>query len=80
MFSFFCTKKKLVNTGIFKGATDWHSHILPGVDDGIQTLEDSLDVLAYYEKIGIKEVWLTPHIMEDMPNTIEELRERYEEL
>jgi tyrosine-protein phosphatase YwqE len=80
MFSFFCTKKKLVNTGIFKGATDWHSHILPGVDDGIQTLEDSLDVLAYYEKIGIKEVWLTPHIMEDMPNAIKELRERYEEL
>ena len=80
MFSFFCSKKKLINTGIFKGATDWHSHILPGVDDGIQTLEDSLDVLAYYEKIGIKEVWLTPHIMEDMPNTIEELRERYEEL
>ena len=80
MFSFFCSKKKLINTGIFKGATDWHSHILPGVDDGIQTLEDSLDVLAYYEKIGIREVWLTPHIMEDMPNTIEDLRERYEEL
>ena len=54
MFSFFCSKKKLINTGIFKGATDWHSHILPGVDDGIQTLEDSLDVLAYYEKIGIR--------------------------
>ncbi len=32
MFSFFNTKKKLVNTGIFKGATDWHSHILPGVE------------------------------------------------
>ena len=80
MFSFFCTKKKLINTGIFKGATDWHSHILPGVDDGIQTLEDSLDVLAYYEKIGIREVWLTPHIMEDMPNTVEDLRARYEEL
>ena len=80
MFSFFCSKKKLINTDIFKGATDWHSHILPGVDDGIQTLEDSLDVLAYYEKIGIREVWLTPHIMEDMPNTVEDLRARYEEL
>ena len=79
-FSFFSTKKKLVNTGIFSGATDWHSHILPGVDDGIQTLEDSLDVLAYYEKIGIKEVWLTPHIMEDIPNTVEELRARFQEL
>ena len=80
MFSFFNTKKKLINTDIFKSATDWHCHILPDVDDGIQTLEDSLDVLAYYEKIGIREVWLTPHIMEDMPNTIEELRERYQEL
>ena len=80
MFSFFNTKKKLVNTGIFKGATDWHSHILPDVDDGIQTMEDSLAVLAYYEKIGIREVWLTPHIMEDIPNMVEDLRERFQEL
>lgn len=77
---FFNNKKKLVNTGIFNAATDWHSHILPGVDDGIETMEDSLAVLAYYEKIGIREVWLTPHIMEDMPNTPEELRARYDEL
>ena len=80
MFSIFNTKKKLINTGIFNGATDWHSHILPGVDDGIPSLEDSLEVLAYYEKIGIREVWLTPHIMEDIPNTPEELRKRYQEL
>ena len=77
---FFNTKKKLIDTGIFKGCTDWHSHILPGVDDGIQTMEDSLAVLAYYEKIGISDVWLTPHIMEDMPNTPEELRARFQEL
>lgn len=80
LFSFFSTKKRLVNTGVFNGATDWHSHILPGVDDGIQTMEDSLAVLDCYEKIGIKEVWLTPHIMEDIPNTIEELRDRFQEL
>ena len=80
MFSFFNTKKKLINTGILKGATDWHSHILPGVDDGIQTMEDSLTVLEAYEQLGIREVWLTPHIMEDMPNTPEELRARFQEL
>ncbi len=77
---FFNTKKKIIDTGILKGSTDWHSHILPGVDDGIQTMEDSLAVLAYYEKIGISDVWLTPHIMEDMPNTPEELRARFQEL
>lgn len=77
---FFNTKKKLIDAGIFRGATDWHSHILPGVDDGIQHMEDSLAVLEYYEEIGISEVWLTPHIMEDMPNTPDELRARFQEL
>ena len=77
---FFNTKKRLIDTGVLKGATDWHSHILPGVDDGVHDMAESLDVLSYYEEIGISEVWLTPHIMEDMPNTPEELRARYEEL
>ena len=76
----FNSKKKLIDTGNFNGATDWHSHILPGVDDGIQTMQDSLKPHIYYESIGIKEVWLTPHIMEDIPNTTSELRARYEEL
>ena len=80
MFSLFNTKQKLINTGILNGATDWHSHILPGVDDGIQTMEESLAVLDSYEKLGFREVWLTPHIMEDMPNTPNELRARFQEL
>lgn len=62
------------------GFTDWHSHILPGVDDGIKTLEDSLEVLRKYDEAGIKKIWLTPHIMEDFPNTTSELRKRFEEL
>lgn len=56
-------------SGIFAGFTDWHSHILPGVDDGVQTLEESLAILQQYEVLGVKAVWLTPHIMEDIPNT-----------
>lgn len=67
-------------SGIFTGLTDWHSHILPGVDDGIKTMEDSLRVLQRYEELGFKKVWLTPHVMEDYPNTPEELREKFEEL
>lgn len=76
----FNRKTSLLESGILKGFTDWHSHILPGVDDGVQTMEESLQILAEYEKIGIKEVWLTPHIMEDIPNTTESLRERFAEL
>ncbi len=77
---FFSKKYKLTDTGILNGATDWHSHILPGVDDGIGKMKDSLATLSYYENIGVKEVWLTPHIMEDIPNSIEELQAVYAEL
>ena len=76
----FNRKTSLLESGILKGFTDWHNHILPGVDDGVQTMGESLQILAEYEKIGIKEVWLTPHIMEDIPNTTESLRERFAEL
>ncbi|MDE7335811.1 MAG: capsular biosynthesis protein, partial [Muribaculaceae bacterium] len=62
------------------GLTDWHSHILPGVDDGVETLEESLEILAGYEELGIRQVWLTPHIMEDLPNTPAKLRARFEQL
>ena len=65
---------------VFKGFTDWHCHILPGVDDGIRTLEDSLLILDRYEKAGVKNVVLTPHIMEDIPNTTDELRATFEKL
>lgn len=71
---------KLVESGMFENFTDWHSHILPGVDDGIPTLEDSLEVLRRYEAVGIKRVWLTPHIMEDYPNETARLREVFEVL
>ena len=63
--------------GLLKGRTDWHCHILPGVDDGFKTMEDSLAALARYEQAGIQEVWLTPHIMEDIPNTTAALRQRF---
>ena len=65
---------------IFKGLTDWHCHILPGVDDGFKTMEDSLRVLKMYEEAGVRNVFLTPHIMVDMPNETGVLKERFEEL
>lgn len=77
---FFRKKQTLEESGFFRGFTDWHSHILPGVDDGVQTMEEALQILSEYERLGVKEVWLTPHIMEDIPNTSSRLRERFAEL
>lgn len=57
---FFKKQTSLVGSGILEGFTDYHSHILPGVDDGIQTLGESLDTLDCLEKLGVKSIWLTP--------------------
>ena len=76
----FAKKKSLLDSGVFQGFTDWHSHILPGVDDGIGTMEDAIAVLEEYERLGFKKVWLTPHVMEDFPNETERLKEKFEEL
>lgn len=70
----------LEKSGFFQDFTDWHSHILPGVDDGVQSMEEALRILAGYERLGVREVWLTPHVMEDIPNTTQQLRERLAEL
>ena len=75
-------KKRILlkDSGIFEGFTDWHSHILPGVDDGVRTMDEALEILYQYEELGVKTVWLTPHIMEDLPNATTHLRERFAEL
>ncbi len=73
-------KKNYRKSGIFRDFTDWHSHILPGVDDGVETMEESLQILSCYEELGVQQVWLTPHIMEDVPNTPTKLRQRFDEL
>ena len=76
----FRRRYSIVQSGLPDGFTDHHCHILPGVDDGVPAIEDSLAILERYESLGIREVWLTPHIMEDVPNTTAHLRDVYDEL
>ena len=80
MFGFLKPKKTIEASGLLNGATDNHSHILWGLDDGVKTQEETLSILAFYEDLGLKTLWLTPHTMEDVPNTTDGLKTRFSEL
>lgn len=80
MWPFRKKRYSLIDSGLLQDMTDCHSHILPGVDDGIQTEEDSLLALESLAELGIRELWLTPHIMEDIPNSPADLKQRFADL
>lgn len=80
MLDFLKSKKSILDAGLLGRAVDNHSHILFGVDDGVRTLEESLSALSFMEQQGLRKLWLTPHTMEDAPNTTEGLKQRFEEL
>ncbi len=73
----FHRKIGLEKSGLLQGFTDCHCHLLPGVDDGVKTIREARLILSRYEELGIQNVWLTPHIMEDYPNTTQLLRQRF---
>lgn len=56
------------------GLVDIHNHILPGIDDGAKTVEESLQLLNGFSEFGIKNFICTPHIMhnfyDNTPDTI----------
>lgn len=58
---------------------DMHSHIIPGVDDGAETLEDSILLIRELRNAGFKKLISTPHIMGDYyKNEPGPLKERLE--
>ena len=52
---------KLAMTDAFKNLVDLHCHILPGIDDGPDTLEESLALGTLYVESGFRRVVATPH-------------------
>ncbi|HWZ21256.1 MAG TPA: CpsB/CapC family capsule biosynthesis tyrosine phosphatase [Cytophagaceae bacterium] len=60
---------------------DMHSHILSGIDDGADTIADSLILLRELQSLGYKKIITTPHIMGDFfKNTPEIIFPKLEEL
>ena len=61
---------------------DIHSHLIPGVDDGSQSLEESLSLLKQAEQDGITELITTLHFMKngEFRTKVPELVQRFNEL
>ena len=53
---------------------DFHSHILPEIDDGAKTMEESIHMIEVLQILGYNKLIATPHINSDRyPNTNEKI-------
>ncbi len=80
MFDFLKSKK--TPTDILKVLqTDMHCHLVPYIDDGSKSEEESLHCLKRLQEAGYKKVYLTPHFcFPRYPNEEDDIRRRYDEL
>lgn len=75
MFSLF-KKTKLPPLSV-----DIHSHLIPGIDDGCKTIEQSIAILRKLELAGIRKVVTTPHIAQEFyPNSPAIIKKGLQEL
>lgn len=58
--------------------TDFHSHVLPGMDDGSASLEESLELLRMLARQGMTRVAATPHFYPRHQGAEAFLRQRQE--
>ena len=74
MLSLFKNKRK---PGLEQLHTDMHSHLIPGIDDGVQSLNEILPIVKKLQSLGYKKIITTPHISQEMyPNTPEDILQR----
>jgi protein-tyrosine phosphatase len=59
---------------------DLHSHILPGLDDGVRTVEESVELAREAAASGIEAIAGTPHVRHDWPTTPEAMERAHAEV
>ncbi len=70
MFNFFTKSGKPIIPDLSFLGVDMHSHLLPGIDDGVQDVETSVAFIKELQSLGYKKLICTPHIFSDLyPNS-----------
>jgi tyrosine-protein phosphatase YwqE len=62
MFRFF---NKSTTNKLLPFQVDIHSHLLPGLDDGVKSMEESVYIIKILKSLGYKKIITTPHVMHD---------------
>ncbi len=61
----FGKEEKLEPVDLAQLKVDFHSHLIPGIDDGSKSMEESIKMLKTFKELGYQKVITTPHVMSD---------------
>jgi len=65
-------KPKPLSTANNPFRVDLHSHLLPQIDDGVQSLKESVELIKQFQLLGYTKLITTPHVINDFyPNNRE---------
>jgi protein-tyrosine phosphatase len=79
MFGLFKKNKKSPDLSFI--GVDMHSHLLPGLDDGLKTLEETIIFIKELNTLGYEKLICTPHILSAVhPNTPQTILPRLKEV
>ena len=80
MFDFLFRKKQAIQAQL-PFATDIHAHIVPGVDDGADDLEESIQLVRALHKMGVNRIIATPHRTDEtFENSVETIQPAFDQL
>ena len=67
MFNWFKKKQAKLDPIDFSDIkVDIHSHLIPGIDDGAKSIEDSLALIKKLKKYGYKKIITAHHVISDL--------------
>src|SRR5690606_38816012 len=73
MFGFFHRKSKVRDLSWMM--VDMHSHLLPGIDDGLKSAVDSVSAIRALTDLGLQRFICSPHVFDEVyPNTPQTIR------
>lgn len=61
-------KVDIISAGWLEGMTDIHCHLVPAVDDGSRSLDETRQLIEAMRSIGIQRIITTPHIYRRYPH------------